>query len=460
MIFLLLVLPSLPTINSLPESKSIFSQKQPILPKDFQIGDLIFIESIPHFSNVCRSYDHVAMYIGENKFIEANDYSKIPPPLGGTIGVQITPLWKYKLWTSYCSFGRVKNISDEQRQAAVDWAMEQLGDDNFQTGYATGDWWANPNPKDSTDPHAQQWYCAELPWAAYYNTSQGEINLDVTPGPLKAPFGDGIHLSITPEDMIQDDQLIILGDDQAPSPPVIEGELHFVTLPQRGVYTATIDYEPVEPIQFQWVWGDRLGPEPWVPADATGTSSTQNHVWTHLTIMDRLNKNNAFDIRVRCKDEQGRIGPWSTPFYVHLFPPQLQKNWVTPSNYVDTNWIGEQSVVSNHVVSYGSVSFIKNETGWCQQPLVLTFDSNQTITGYRIKANHYRNHKQLLLKFYQNDKLITAAESTTWPHLRWSYVEWCQVNYTIDKVEIWIQFHQDMTINLPFVVRDFSLLSV
>ena len=122
------------------ELKNFEINKQPVLPKNIKIGDLVFIESISFFHNICNSWDHVAMYIGNNQFIEANDYSSIPPPIGGTSGVQITPLWKYKLWTQYCTFGTVKNTSENQRQAAVNWATDQIEDGNFQKCWGDGSW--------------------------------------------------------------------------------------------------------------------------------------------------------------------------------------------------------------------------------------------------------------------------------------------------------------------------------
>ncbi len=62
------------------------------MPENLRIGDLLFIESIAFFHNIRDSWDHVAMYIGNSMFVEANNYTTLPPPFKGKAGVQITPL--------------------------------------------------------------------------------------------------------------------------------------------------------------------------------------------------------------------------------------------------------------------------------------------------------------------------------------------------------------------------------
>lgn len=60
---------------------------------------------------------------------------------------------------------RVK-ATDEQKQNAVDFAKLQIGK-KFDGFFSRGK--KNYNPEDKNDHNANQWYCSELPWAAYYN---------------------------------------------------------------------------------------------------------------------------------------------------------------------------------------------------------------------------------------------------------------------------------------------------
>lgn len=65
----------------------------------------------------------------------------------------------------YGPFAKVKNANESQKQNAIDFAKRQIGNP-FQ-----GEWTnKNYNPEDiMNDSLANEWYCSELLWAAYYN---------------------------------------------------------------------------------------------------------------------------------------------------------------------------------------------------------------------------------------------------------------------------------------------------
>jgi hypothetical protein len=87
----------------------------------------------------------------------------------------------------YGPFAKVRHANITQKQNAIDFAKTQLGKP-FQ-----GDWInKNYNPEDTkNDSYADEWYCSELIWAAYYNCNH--------PFPKEKPtegycYGEGIDL--------------------------------------------------------------------------------------------------------------------------------------------------------------------------------------------------------------------------------------------------------------------------
>lgn len=87
----------------------------------------------------------------------------------------------------YGPFVKVKHANESQKQNAIDFAKRQIGKP-FQ-----GEWInKNYNPEDTlNDSLANEWYCSELLWAAYYNCNN--------PFPEQKPengyvYGDGIDI--------------------------------------------------------------------------------------------------------------------------------------------------------------------------------------------------------------------------------------------------------------------------
>ncbi len=126
-------------------------------------GDLIFCDIKPFFAKFMsgfnvpgQSNDHVAMYIGQRKVIHS-------APFGG---VRITPLWFFNLWATNITYGRVINSSSKIRSEAIKFAKSQSLK-RYQYDYR---WPANSNPLDKTDQYSKYWSCAELIWAAYFNS--------------------------------------------------------------------------------------------------------------------------------------------------------------------------------------------------------------------------------------------------------------------------------------------------
>jgi uncharacterized protein YycO len=131
---------------------------------DLNIKTYNFIE-LYGFSN-----DHCAMYIGNNMFVEACPY-RYDEDTGNWIGVVKTHISTFHLWATNITFVSFSNISDDQRENAVNWALDRKG-----APYQTKSLYQkNDDPNDSFDEYSNHWYCSELIWAAYKN--QG-IDLD------------------------------------------------------------------------------------------------------------------------------------------------------------------------------------------------------------------------------------------------------------------------------------------
>jgi len=87
----------------------------------------------------------------------------------------------------YGPFARVKHATPIQKQNAIDFAKRQIGK-RFQ-----GEWInKNFNPDDLlNDSHANEWYCSELIWAAYYNCNHSFPEEEPESGYI---YGEGIDL--------------------------------------------------------------------------------------------------------------------------------------------------------------------------------------------------------------------------------------------------------------------------
>jgi len=153
------------------------------VPEYLEIGDLIFCDldmdfiknaeslgmDFPYiFTQQGVSNDHIAMYIGNNKFIEASPYHYNPKD-GKLYGVVVSHIGLIKLWGKNIIYARI-NASKEQKENAVNWAVAQIGQP-YQSDYIN----KNSNPYDESDKYSDEWYCTEIIWAAYKN--QG-ISLD------------------------------------------------------------------------------------------------------------------------------------------------------------------------------------------------------------------------------------------------------------------------------------------
>jgi uncharacterized protein YycO len=152
-----------------------FNESNTALPSNIKVGDILFCDIKPTLIETLKnirpewhvtisgfSNDHCAMYVGNNKFIEAAPY-RFNFLTKDFIGVVVSPFWKIKLWATNFTYAYV-NTTQEIRNNAVSWAKTQIGEP-YQIDFRH----ANPDPSDLSDDEANYWFCSELIWAAYWN---------------------------------------------------------------------------------------------------------------------------------------------------------------------------------------------------------------------------------------------------------------------------------------------------
>ena len=140
---------------------------------EYNIGDLIFCDikkdvtylGLNNFVQPDKYNDHCAMYIGNGEIIHS-------VPIGGVITGKIDNM---KLWAKNIIYAKV-DVDQDIRNEAVDWAIERsVAKDTYQFDYRQN---ANHDPYDTEDKYSNKWYCCELLWAAYYNVTDSEIDID------------------------------------------------------------------------------------------------------------------------------------------------------------------------------------------------------------------------------------------------------------------------------------------
>jgi uncharacterized protein YycO len=267
------------------------------VPSYLEVGDLLFVEARPWvrvvFGVDVPGWDHVAMYVGGGLFIEAGDYP-------GTHVVTYAPLGFYCLWASEIAYGRVVTADESQRLGAVAFAECQLYQP-YQDPYVC--WWANANPNDPDDPYSNEFYCSELVWAAYVHEG---INIDATPDPPSPEEGgDGVHLYVSPQDIADDDDVVMYLNGPPSTPTRPSGPTDVRRL-QTRLYSSSSSDPENDLIYYQWDWDEGLVFWDLLP-HVSGTTTSEAHTWLAL---------GYHQVRVRAKDVFGHESDWSPPLTV------------------------------------------------------------------------------------------------------------------------------------------------
>lgn len=200
------------------QTNELVSNDNFTVPDCVQIGDIVLIDFWVDQSNLWKRpglyNEHSGIYIGNNTLIEAN----------GAVRYR-----NYSLFHEYAKnlvFLRVKTANESQRNAAVAWAKSKIG--LPYQGFFDYPWFGlKIAHTDRRFPTANELYCMELLWAAYY--TQG---IDIDRNGWKFPcWVDG-------NDILYDDDIEIIYREVNDSTEIIK--------PYKGVYLANrkISYNP------------------------------------------------------------------------------------------------------------------------------------------------------------------------------------------------------------------------
>lgn len=166
-----------PTISTGPDTGSL----------DLEPGDIAFKHPAVFPDRFPTLIAHCILYVGYNKltgkyvFIEAGAYD----------GVQYRNETEENLTGEfYGPFARVRRATSIQKQNAIDFAKTQLGK-KFQSEFLGIEADKNYDPTDRPDPFADEWYCSELVWAAYYNCDHSFPKEEPKEG---YTYGEGIDI--------------------------------------------------------------------------------------------------------------------------------------------------------------------------------------------------------------------------------------------------------------------------
>ena len=177
--------------------------------KDIKPGDILNAHGTGIIGKAIPGYwDHSGIYVGDRLIYEED----LPFLVEGTQAIPVSSdMYKVKdavieaypedvfkinsdkgVWISslaswdYDSKENVEllrvNASDEIKQKAITFALNHVGDSYNLINL-------------KKEPNKSPWYCSELVWAAYYNASDGEINIDPSEGIIDYVSPQGIHSS-------------------------------------------------------------------------------------------------------------------------------------------------------------------------------------------------------------------------------------------------------------------------
>ncbi|RLF53355.1 MAG: hypothetical protein DRN24_01235 [Thermoplasmata archaeon] len=256
------------------------------IPFDLNVGDLLFCDVKPDIKSIADNYrllpqitslpgyadDHVAMYIGDNKFIEATPYL-YRPLKNEWLGVIITPYWFLKLWATNITFAYV-DTDQKTRNAAVEWAKTQIGRPYGEKGYR----------------------CGELIFEAY---KQQNLVLNFT-----WPPGSNISYNADyPYSLLRADQLVLYSN--IPPTANISKELGYQYGNQTIYYFSAINSSDLDGLIIKYIWDFGDG------TNHTGIEDFITHIYERpgkytvtLTVVDNAEATGTETTTVLIKQEE------------------------------------------------------------------------------------------------------------------------------------------------------------
>jgi len=148
-----------------------------------EIGDILLMR---HTSPVIwGEWKHAGMYVGENTVIEA-------PGVGNTVTANTLDEWLYPK-RKCVRVLEVQTASVEDRIAAAEFAKGEVGQGYDLLSLANR---FTNNRKQADGQYG--WYCSELVWGAYYDATDGRIDLSIVDPNLGKEFPESLHDIVLP----------------------------------------------------------------------------------------------------------------------------------------------------------------------------------------------------------------------------------------------------------------------
>lgn len=155
-IFLLTIVPTNLTMTVLGTNYSV--------PEYLEEGDLMFMDLKPGYGwkNDLKGYsnDHVAIYLGDDTFGEV-DHSGVH---SSSYGSFFTGYQNFTYWSV--------DTTEEIKEDAISFVLQREENDS---GYQ---YWTQSYRKIADPAVNDSWYCSELVWAAYYEGSSHQVDID------------------------------------------------------------------------------------------------------------------------------------------------------------------------------------------------------------------------------------------------------------------------------------------
>ena len=240
------------------------------VPSIIKKGDIAFCDHnrplLPGYRNDNNfANDHVLIYLGNNRFIEST--AIFPCFYKGSegwdlckLGVRKSSFCLLNFWATNITFGTVRNVSESQRDNAVEWAKTQIRHP-YQFAsiptwpYHMHSWWCCPNPNGTTynpdtgeyfiEVYPDYWICAELLWAAY-NHCNGDSGIDICAKWEYDKNDDSWHWITMPDYWLNDyEQIYLYTDGYYGNPgtgkPLVESFDVNVSLDSVTIYGKLLD---------------------------------------------------------------------------------------------------------------------------------------------------------------------------------------------------------------------------
>jgi len=187
------------------------------IPDGVEIGDMMLCDLTLDQSNPWKLpgpyNEHSAIYIGNNTLIEANGV------------VRYRNYSQFTHWCKNYAFIRVKTATEAQRYAAAEWAKSKIGYP-YQVFFDFPWFGIKIANTSSKIPTADEIYCVELLWAAYYN--QG---IDIDRNGWRPPWW------LTPYDILYDDDIEVLLENVTNSTEITQPDKGFYIRDKKILFT-------------------------------------------------------------------------------------------------------------------------------------------------------------------------------------------------------------------------------